>query len=249
MTFTITDIFLLGFGIFIGIIWGALIFVKRKRKVVLKHINVGYENISNNEKAEVNNLINSIYNYHNEARKTNVRLFFGIIDIKKQIDYNKLALSRLGKKDSDKMLPLTEEMLWLINEVASIYYPESKHPLFELTIDELFLLVREILSLVSNIIFEIGIPNLEQLKMSTVKDLILLGGKVRKVYNLRGVRLTIGFVNAAIKLQSVVTPIYWVKKGTNIVSVNSLSQFLVKCMFEVVGKVTANIYSKNFTNN
>lgn len=249
MTFTITDIFLLGFGIFIGIIWGALIFVKRKRKVVLKHINVGYENISKNEKAEVNNLINSIYNYHNEARKTNVRLFFGIIDIKKQIDYNKLALSRLGKKDSDKMLPLTEEMLWLINEVASIYYPESKHPLFELTIDELFLLVREILSLVSNIIFEIGIPNLEQLKMSTVKDLILLGGKVRKVYNLRGVRLTIGFVNAAIKLQSVVTPIYWVKKGTNIVSVNSLSQFLVKCMFEVVGKVTANIYSKNFTNN
>lgn len=249
MTFTITDIFLLGFGIFIGIIWGALIFVKRKRKVVLKHINVGYENISNDEKAEVNNLINSIYNYHNEARKTNVRLFFGIIDIKKQIDYNKLALSRLGKKDSDKMLPLTEEMLWLINEVASIYYPESKHPLFELTIDELFLLVREILSLVSNIIFEIGIPNLEQLKMSTVKDLILLGGKVRKVYNLRGVRLTIGFVNAAIKLQSVVTPIYWVKKGTNIVSVNSLSQFLVKCMFEVVGKVTANIYSKNFTNN
>ena len=211
MTFTITDIFLLGFGIFIGIIWGALIFVKRKRKVVLKHINVGYENISNDEKAEVNNLINSIYNYHNEARKTNVRLFFGIIDIKKQIDYNKLALSRLGKKDSDKMLPLTEEMLWLINEVASIYYPESKHPLFELTIDELFLLVREILSLVSNIIFEIGIPNLEQLKMSTVKDLILLGGKVRKVYNLRGVRLTIGFVNAAIKLQSVVTPIYWVK--------------------------------------
>ena len=102
---------------------------------------------------------------------------------------------------------------------------------------------------ISNIIFEIGIPNLEQLKMSTVKDLILLGGKVRKVYNLRGVRLTIGFVNAAIKLQSVVTPIYWVKKGTNIVSVNSLSQFLVKCMFEVVGKVTANIYSKNFTNN
>jgi hypothetical protein len=249
MTFTITDIFLLGFGIFIGIIWGALIFVKRKRKVVLKHINIGYDNISKEEKAEINNLINNIYNYHNEARKTNVRLFFGIIDIKKQIDYDKLALSRLGKKDSDKMLPLTEEMLWLINEVASIYYPESKHPLFELTIDELFLLVREILSLLSNIIFEIGIPNLEQLKMSTVKDLILLGGKVRKVYNLRGVRLTIGFVNAAIKLQSVVTPIYWVKKGTNIVSVNSLSQFLVKCMFEVVGKVTANIYSKNFTNN
>ena len=45
--------------------------------------------LMNNETADeiITDIINSIYNYHNEARKTNVRLFFGIIDIKKQIDY------------------------------------------------------------------------------------------------------------------------------------------------------------------
>ena len=76
MTFTITDIFLLGFGIFIGIIWGALIFVKRKRKVVLKHINIGYDNISKEEKAEINNLINNIYNYHNKVGIVKISTLF-----------------------------------------------------------------------------------------------------------------------------------------------------------------------------
>ena len=139
--------------------------------------------------------------------------------------------------------------MWLIEEVARIYYPESKNPIYELTIEELFLLLREIITLLSNIVYDIGIPNLEKLKVSTIKDLVLIGGKVKKVYNLRSVRLTVGFINAAIKLQSVVTPIYWIKKGTNDLSITSLSQFLIKCIFEVVGKETANVYSKKFTEN
>ena len=139
--------------------------------------------------------------------------------------------------------------MWLIEEVARIYYPESKNPIYELTIEELFLLLREIITLLSNIVYDIGIPNLEKLKVSTIKDLVLIGGKVKKVYNLRSVGLTVGFINAAIKLQSVVTPIYWIKKGTNDLSITSLSQFLIKCIFEVVGKETANVYSKKFTEN
>ena len=136
--------------------------------------------------------------------------------------------------------------MWLIEEVARIYYPESKNPIYELTIEELFLLLREIIALLSNIVYDIGIPNLEKLKVSTIKDLVLIGGKVKKVYNLKSVRLTVGFINAAIKLQSVITPIYWIKKGTNDLSITSLSQFLIKCVFEVVGKETANVYSKKF---
>ena len=61
--------------------------------------------------------------------------------------------------------------MWLVVEVAKIYYPESKNPLFELTIEELFLLIREIINLLSNVVYDIGIPNLEKLKVSTIKDL------------------------------------------------------------------------------
>ena len=52
MTFTLTDFLLLGFGIFIGLIWGALIFIKRKKNFVLKHINQGFTNIDNEENCQ-----------------------------------------------------------------------------------------------------------------------------------------------------------------------------------------------------
>lgn len=246
MAFTFTDILLLCFGVFIGIVWGAFIFVKRKRNFVLKHINQGFKNIDNDQQKEINKKINDVYNYHLSARRTNVKLLFGIVNIKKKIDYSELAEKRLGIINHDSLIGLTDELLWLIEEVAKIYYPDSKNPIFELTIEELFLLIREIITLLSNVVYDIGIPNLEKLKVSTIKDLVLIGGKVMKVYNLRSVRITVGFINAAFKLQSVITPIYWIKKGTNDLSITSLSQFLIKCMFEIVGKETANIYSKNF---
>ena len=249
MTFTLTDFLLLGFGIFIGLIWGALIFIKRKKNFVLKHINQGFTNIDNEEKKKVDKLINNVYSYHVSSRKTNVKLLFGIINIKRKVDYEKLAESKLGLVNKSEPLNLTSELLLLIEEVARIYYPDSENPIYELTIEELFLLVREVIELFSNVIYDIGIPNLDKLKVSTIKDLIIIGGKFKKVYNLKGVKITIGLINALFKLQSVVTPIYWIKKGTNDLSINSLSQFVIKCMFEIVAKETANIYSKNFINN
>jgi phosphoglycolate phosphatase-like HAD superfamily hydrolase len=64
----------------------------------------------------------------------------------------------------------------------------------------------------------------------------------------KGVKFTIKCFNLAIKLQSVITPIYWIKKGTKDFSISSLLQFLIKCLFEVVGKETANIYNESFKN-
>ncbi len=248
MTFTLTDFLLLGVGIFIGLIWGALIFIKRKKNLVLKHINQGLASTIKEEKKQVDKIINNVYSYHITSRRTNVKLLFGIINIKKKIDYQKLALTKLELDNQIEQLSLTKELYLLIERIAKIYYPNSEYPICELTIEELFLLIREIIRLISNVVYDIGIPNLEKLKVSTIKDLMIIGGKVKKVYSLKGVRITVGLVNALFKLQSIVTPIYWIKKGTNELSIGSLSQFLIKCMFEIVGKETAYIYSKNFIN-
>lgn len=249
MTFTLTDILLLGFGIFIGLIWGALIFIKRKKNLVIKHISLDLSNISKEDKKAVDRIINDVYSYHVTARKNNIKLLFGIINIKKHIDYNKLAKTKLGIDSCNDLISLSNELLLLIEKVAKVYYPNSPNPIYELKIEELFLLIREIIRLFSNVVYDIGIPNLEKLKVSTIKDLVIIGGKVKMVYSLKGVQITVGLINALFKLQSVITPIYWIKKGTNDLSINSLSQFIIKCMFEIVGMETANIYSKNFINN
>lgn len=248
MNFTLTDCLLLLFGIFIGLIWGSLIFIKRKKNIVIKHIKKD-SNGSLEQNKEVNKIINNVYSYHVTARRTNVKLLFGIVNLKKKVDYNALALKKLELENKNDLVTLPNELLLLVEKVAKVYYPNSETPLYELTIEEIFLLIREIIRLLSNIIYDIGIPNLDKLKVSTVKDLIIFGGKFKKVYSLKGVRITVGLINAIFKLQSVVTPIYWIKKGTNELSISSLSQFMIKCMFEVVGKETAYVYSKNFLNN
>ena len=107
MTFTLTDILLLCFGIFIGAVWGAFIFVRRKRNFVLKHINKGFKTLSKEEQKDVNKKINNVYVYHLESRKTNVKLLFGIINIKKKVNYKSLAEKRLGINDSENLISLT----------------------------------------------------------------------------------------------------------------------------------------------
>ena len=248
MTFTLTDILLLVFGIFIGLIWGALIFIKRKKNIVLKHIK-NNQTTDLEQTKQVKEIINNVYSYHVTARRTNVKLLFGIINLKKKVNYTSLAMKKLELENQNELVNIQRELLLLVEKIAKVYYPNSENPLYELTIEELFLLIREIIRLFSNVIYDLGIPNLEKLKVSTVKDLIIFGGKFKKVYNLKGVRITIGLINALFKLQSVVTPIYWIKKGTNELSIGSLSQFMIKCMFEIVGKETAYVYSKNFINN
>ena len=52
VTFNFTDVLLLLFGIFVGLIWGAFIFVKRKRNLIMKRINKGFTNIDE-EKVEI----------------------------------------------------------------------------------------------------------------------------------------------------------------------------------------------------
>ena len=248
MTFTLTDILLLVFGIFIGLIWGALIFIKRKKNIVLKHIK-NNQTTDLEQTKQVKEIINNVYSYHVTARRTNVKLLFGIINLKKKVNYTSLAMKKLELENQNELVNIQRELLLLVEKIAKVYYPNSENPLYELTIEELFLLIREIIRLFSNVLYDLGIPNLEKLKVSTVKDLIIFGGKFKKVYNLKGVRITIGLINALFKLQSVVTPIYWIKKGTNELSIGSLSQFMIKCMFEIVGKETAYVYSKNFINN
>ena len=65
-------------------------------------------------------------------------------DIKKKVNYQTLAETKLGISNSSKLIPFTNELMWLINDVAKMYYPDSKNPIFELTIEELFLLSMDV---------------------------------------------------------------------------------------------------------
>lgn len=249
IVFGSSEILLLCFGILIGITMGATIFIKRKRVLILNQINQRKAILPKEEVKLVESKINDIYGYHIKVRKTKTKILFGIISLKRKVKYEELSTTYLKLKEPlSGPMSISKELWWLINEIAKIYYPNSKYPLYELSIDEIFLLLREIVSLIYQIISDLGIPNLNKIKISTLNELVKTTGKIKRIYSLRGIQITIGCFNAAIKIQSVLTPIYWIKTGTNLIAVNSLSQFVIKLMFELVAKETAQIYSKNFVN-
>lgn len=249
IVFGLSEIFLLCFGVLIGITLGAMIFVKRKRVLILNHINYRKMILPKAEMKLVETKINDIYTYHINVRKNKIKLLFGLVKINRKVDYDALAKKYLKLNEpTSKAMSIPKELWWLVNDTAKIYYPESKYPLYELSIDEIFLLLREIVNLTEQIINDLGIPNLNKIKISMLNDLVKTTGKIKRIYNLKGIQITIGCFNAAIKLQSILTPIYWIKTGTNMIAVNSLSQFMAKLMFELVAKETAQIYSKNFVN-
>lgn len=249
ITFGISEIFVLLFGILIGLVMGTFIFIKRKHRLIISHVNKTYRKIPHSEQEKINKKINSIYTYHVKSRKTSRKIFFGLIKLKKRVDKKKLANDYLNINiEENTSISFTNELYWLINEVAKIYYPDSKMPLYELSIDEVMLLSREIIKLTYNIIIDLGIPNLEKMTINQLNELIKVSGKITKIYNIKGIKVTVNILNVAIKIQSILTPIYWIKTGTNILTISSLSQFVTRSMFEIIAKETANIYSKNFTN-
>ena len=242
--FSFSSVLVFIFGVFVGIIWGAYIYVKRKKKLIVSHIDKKFTTLDVDKQKEVNDLVNNIYLIHKTTHKGPHKFLFGFVRIKRRKNKKNDELINKISPTLSTNATLANEIKLLIEGVAKIYYPDSKYPLGELSINEVFKLLYELLDIIKLVIDDLQIPELEKVKAINIKDIITLSFKFKKFYNIKGVKLSIMIINAAIKIQSVITPIYWIKKGTKSFSIDSLSQFLVKCTFELIGKQTANVYSK-----
>lgn len=241
--FSFKDFFLIVFGVFIGIIWGVLVYLKRKRKLIISHIHKQYEVLDEGVRTEVEDIIYRLEQYHRKVHDDKVSLLFGLIKYKKKVNYKQLAKNYLGlDMIGNVQLTILEEIKWLLTSISRIYYPDSFYPLAELTLDEVKALLDDIINLVKMSVIDLGIPNLEKLKISNIKDVALITKDIFKIYNYKSVRFTISLLNFCIKIQSIITPIYWIKKESSEMTMNSISSFLLDCLFEIIGKETACIY-------
>lgn len=244
LKFSLSNIIGLLFGIIVGLIIGAYIFIHNKKKRII-NLNIDkYQNLEHDDILKTEFLINNVSIYHTKARKTKRKLFFGLIKIKRKVDYKALNEKYLNIKDQDKLYTFKEEFYWLIYNTAKLYYPDSNYPLFELTIDETFDLAREIIDLVSRSIDSLEIANIENLKISQIIGVIELGNKVRKYTSIKAVKASINVINFIIRLQAFITPIYWIKKGTSFAAIDNIDQYFFKNLFEIIGVETSVIYSK-----
>ena len=132
--------------------------------------------------------------------------------------------------------------------IAASFYPNSKYPLLELTIDEVVSLLGYIQVRVDEILNRRGLKILRKFKVSFIAEISM---KTTSVLNSRAFNVTKDVtkgIGIAKKVVNVINPAVWVRK---VIIDNTMTIVLDKlCMIiiSVVGEETYKIYSKKVLN-
>ena len=135
----------------------------------------------------------------------------------------------------------------LTANIASLFYPKSKHPLAELSIDELIKLDYYIMGRIEKIIDGSILKMFKKGKIATILNIVdykkqLDDSKIVKSAK----KMHIGGIASIIKSAlNIVNPAYYVKKGSIKMTIKFGLDRIIGIIFEIIGEEVAKIYSKN----
>ena len=166
-------------------------------------------------------------------------------DVKKLIEAKKKDfIYQIDEKDGPYLKTLWELSLELVKEIAAYYYPNSKNPMLELTVEEFCELSNYITNQVMKIT-EKKLAKIFKLKNKKVSELLKFASKSEKIANDE----TLNAGSEAAKIGSIAlhstNPIWFMTKtSTNIIG-TLLAKKLCKWAISVVGIESNKIYSKS----
>lgn len=141
---------------------------------------------------------------------------------------------------------IREICLNLIDKIARKYYPNSKNPIAELSVDELILLDRYIMDKIDELLSHRGLRFLKRLKMTTVLKILNIKQsvdknaivKVSKKYNIPKLASRAG------KILGLLNPANWVKHLAINPTIHLLTKKICTSLINLIGQETYHIYSK-----
>lgn len=138
----------------------------------------------------------------------------------------------------------------LTEEIAVYYYPESRHPMMELSVEELLQLDDYIHDRIAKTLNKGLFKNVKHVRVAKFMELIdfkrkLDNQKWMKVLSDRRTRKTL---EATLSVVNAFNPIYWFRKLVIKTSINALNRQIAKTMLAVVAEETSRVYSKSVFN-
>lgn len=155
----------------------------------------------------------------------------------------------IQRKDENKDIAgraMKDALTNVVLDIATKYFPDSKRPLLELSIDELIMLMRYITDRVDKLLGHRGIRILRKVKLSTIMNII---DKSIKVNNTQAVQVAKKYkVGKIVKtggmILNALNPFYWIKKGTTKLVTATLYKKIMLIIISIAGEETYKIYSK-----
>lgn len=135
----------------------------------------------------------------------------------------------------------------LVKSIANVYYPDSKHPIYELSIDELIKLCYYITERIDKVFQGKILKNVRNFKISQIITIIETKKKIddNKIIKASKKLNSSGLYKAASATLNIVNPVYWARKIVVSSSVNFGSNKIANIIIDIVGEETAKVYSKH----
>ena len=218
------DISFLGFiNFFIGMMTGMVVFAAIYIQFLIRGKNINVE----------------------EIKRPNIKvdeeeLKLVIIDKQKKFKRNK----KLGNQSIAK---LTFEMSYeLIDEISKYFFPDSKYPMLELSVNELLNLNHYVTNRLDEILDKPILKNTKNLQMTKIMDMYnkkkaFDQNKLIKAAKKYKVGKVVKYGGAVL---NAFNPVYWFRKLVINTSIDAMTKKICLVVIAIVGEETINIYSK-----
>ena len=149
------------------------------------------------------------------------------------------------ENDADYFKTVMSLTMELLHEISSYYYPDSKYPEYELTVNEAIELVRYIVDQI-NLVFEKPvIKHFKNKKISSIVSDIELGRKASKSKAMEAASKSSEAFGASRAILNTLNPVYWFRKVVVKGTVNKAIKELCKAELTIAGREFNKVYSKD----
>jgi hypothetical protein len=156
----------------------------------------------------------------------------------------------IGLKTGEKF-KLVSDMSWeIIYQIAEAYYPQSEHPVYELTLDEFLVLNHYITNRIESILDKKMLKVFRGMRVSKIIRFFEVKRKVEEAKIVKAAnkmqlpkvwKTTMGVLNA-------VNPVYWFRKLVLETTYNSMINKVSLLILDIVAEETHKVYSKSIFN-
>ena len=168
-------------------------------------------------------------------------------DLRKLIEHRQVSLKRTLKLKNNGAFKVTMEMsLELVEEISRYFFPNSKYPMYELSVNELLELNHYITNRVDEILEVPILKNAKKTRIITIvnmyeKKRMLEESKVAKAAKKMHLGKVVKYGGMAL---NAINPVYWFRKLVLSTSIDAITRKLCIAVIGVVGEETAKVYSK-----
>lgn len=222
--FSLGDLFILFTGIIIGFIICAIVYI-----VVV---------------------ILSLKKNENKIKKAEIEI--SEEEIKKVIrsSHNEFYENSANAPINQKMNDLKDLSWDLINKIAGMYYPKSAYPIYELSIDEMLVLIHYITNRVDSLFKGKILKGFKKVKISQILKILEMKKKIddSKVVKVANKAKLPSLYKATMSVLNVFNPGYWVKRLMINTTISIGTNKIAATIIDIVGEETTKVYSKSVFN-